>query len=489
VQPQNYLGIYISKDTATVVCVNSHGSGEKVKGSFSVSVQEQEQPSIQMLANLIAQGCAERKLIFSDVAVALDCAMFMQHSVKSEFTDLKQIAATIRFDTEEALATDIADIALAFEITSINESGSTLTVFTAQRKILSEVILSLQQHNLDPITMEPDIHCLSRFINHKTSPEQRRQGTLFTMLSRRSGYLIVPPPPVDSGPRKSSIVRTFLVGPKQNRVELLVREVLMTSALAQSDEPIKSLRVSDSTTDIDNELLSEKLGIETTGLDLFEASPGEIQNIGECSDRIDCAIAYGAALSLFKKEHNVNFRDDFSPFQGKKIKTQNALKFAAVSVSVLFIAVGMYFQTQLFNVNRDRKNLKNKFSQDYAAVALEKLPDKTTFKKAARELGSLQRKIEAQKKGLGDTNQAPILSKLTLVLTAFNKCANQTDLNIKRLAITGQNITIAGDTSGRQQTTTFFNTLRANGLTVNTPSFTTKGNRDGFSITVTPKNK
>ena len=262
----------------------------------------------------------------------------------------------------------------------------------------------------------------------------------------------------------------------------------MTSALAQSDEPIKSLRVSDSTTDIDDKSLSEKLGIETTGLDLFEAPPGETQNITEGLNRIDCAIAHGAALSLFEKEHKVNFRDDFNPFQGKKVKMQNALKFAAICVAVLFIAVGLYFQTQLFNVNKDRKNLRNKFSRDYAAIALEKLPDKSTFKIAARELNNLQRKIEAQKKGL-DTDQTSMMSKLTLVLTAFNKCANQTDLNIKRLSITSQNITITGDTSGRQQTTFYFKTLRENGLAVMSPNYELKGNRDGFSITVTPKQK
>lgn len=484
---QNYLGIYISKDTATAVCVEPHGNGEKIVGGFSVSAGRQEQPNMQTLANLIAQGCAERKLVFSDVAVALDCAMFMQHTVKSQFTDLKQIAATIRFDTEEALATDISDIALAFQITSIDESGSRLTVFTAQKKLLSEVILSLQQHDLDPVILEPDVHCLSRFIDNKTQSGQFGQGTLFAMLSGRSGYLIAPPPPAGSS-RKSSMVRTFLIGPKQNRVELLTREVLMTSALAQSGEPIKSLRVSDSISDLDIGPLSDKLGIEITGLDLFEAPPGEIQNTGECPDRIHCAIACGAAMSLLQKEHNVNFRDDFSPYQGKKLMLQNALKFAAISVSVLLIAIGLVFQTQLFKVNKVRKNLMNRFSRDYAAVALEKLPEETTLKQAVRDLGTLRRKIEAKNKGL-DTEGASILSKLTLILTAFNECADKTNLNLKRLSINSQsqNITITGDTSGRSQTTLFFNTLRKNGLTVNTPSFNTVGNRDGFSITVTPK--
>ncbi|MGD2094402.1 MAG: hypothetical protein PVH77_05275, partial [Phycisphaerales bacterium] len=165
VDTHNYLGIYFSSETAMVVCLNPQS--KMVVDCFSVSVPEQEQASPQMLANLIAKGCTERKLSFSEVAVALDCAMFMQHSVHSEFSDPRRIAATIRFDTEDALATDIADIALAFEITSAGQDGSELTVFTSQRKVLSEILLSLQQNNFDPVSIEPDVNCLRRFVSSK----------------------------------------------------------------------------------------------------------------------------------------------------------------------------------------------------------------------------------------------------------------------------------------------------------------------------------
>ena len=156
-ETKNYLGIYLSKDTATVVCLGSQGREHNILGCFSVSVQEQTEQNHQVLATLIAQGCAERELRFSEVAVAWDCAMFMQHNVHSEFKDSKQIAQTVRFDAEEALATDVTNIAIAFKITSSDENGSELSVFTAQRKILSDVLLSLESNNIDPITEEPDV--------------------------------------------------------------------------------------------------------------------------------------------------------------------------------------------------------------------------------------------------------------------------------------------------------------------------------------------
>ncbi len=486
-ETQNYLGIYIGRDTATAVCLNPQGRGGKVLGCFSVSVEEQEQASPQALASLIARGCAERNLGFSEVSVALDCAMFMQHSVHSEFKDPKQIAATIRFDTEEALATDVADVALAFEITSSGQAGSELTVFTAQRKILSEVLLSLQQHNFDPVTIEPDINCLSRFIYRKAPSAQTQQaGTLFGILSARNGYLIIPPETTGAGSQKASTVRTFLVGPTQNRDELLTREVLVTTALVKSDESINYLKIFDSAGTVNHQQLSEKLGIESDGIGWLDEAGAENQIPADGFEPVDFAIAYGAALAHSEKGHRVNFRDDFSPFLGKKMKMQKALKFAAASITVLLIALGLYFQTQLFIINKYRNTLSANFAKDYSAVMLGQKPE--NMNSANRKLGSELRRIMDAKKGLITIKgEKSISSKLTLVLAAFNKCAAQTKLNVKSVSITARDIVITGETSSRQNTQKLFNAVRNNGLEILREAYDLKGTSDSFSITVAPK--
>ncbi len=486
-ESQNYLGIYISRDTATVVCLALIGRHAKVLGCFSVSVEEQEQAKLQVLAGLIARGCAERNLEFSEVAVALDCAIFMQHSVHSKFTDPKKIAATVRFDTEEALATDITEIALAFEITLAGQDGSELTVFTAQRKILSEVLLSLQQYNLDPVTIEPDVNCLSRLIAAKaSSTESQQPGTLFGILSGRNGYLIAPPVSTGAGPQKGSTARTFLVGPTQDRGALLTREVLVTAALIGGGEPINRLKVFDSAGTVDHQQLSEKLSIDADRIDLL-AAEAESRTTADCADTVDFAIAYGAALAHSEKGHRVDFRDDFSPFQGKKIKMQKAMKFAAISVTGLLIFVGLYFQTQLFTINKYRRALGDKFAEDYSAVMLGQKPSED-INSAVRKLGSELRRIRDAKKGLITIKgEKSISSKLTLVLTAFNKCAAQTNLNIKTISITARDIIIIGETSSRPNTLKLFKAVRNNGLDILRDGYALKGGRDSFSITVVPK--
>jgi len=486
VKSQNYLGIYISKDTATAVCIDSHGKDGNVVGCFTVTAEEPEQANMKTLAGLIVRGCDERQLKFSEVAVALDCSLFMQHSVHSQFIDPKQIASTVKFDTEEILATDIADVALAFEILSSSENGSNLNVFTSQRKVLTDVLTALQEYNLDPVTIEPDVSCLSRFIDRKTTDgDSKWTESLFAILSRRAGYLIAPPGQSGEESHTAATVRTFLVGPTQDRGNLLAREMLVTTALLKDDDKANSLKVFDSADKINIQQLGEKLGIEVAKLDLYESSGTPHQKVADCANEVEFAIACGAALTNSHKDRCVNFRDDFSPFQGKKVRLQQALKFAAVSVTICLAAVGLYFHTQLYSANKDKSNLRAKFAVNYSAVMLDKLRDDLEMRNAVRHLGEMLRKVEKEKQGL-IADEKSISSKMTLILAAFNKCAQKTRLNVKTITITTNDIIITGDTPSRQNTMTFFEELRSSGLDILRPNFELKGGRDNFNIIVAP---
>jgi hypothetical protein len=479
------LGIYIGRKTATAVCLGPQKKDGGNLKCFSLSVEEQQ--DMQELVGLIARGCTERNFKFSEVTVALDCSMFMQHSVHSEFTDPRQIAATVRFDTEEALATDITNVAVAFEIESTDPTGSQLTVFTAERKVLSEILDALQQYNLDPINMEPDVNCLSRFIRkHLTSAESEQSDTLYGMLSHRNGFLIAPSAAANDESRKASIFRTFLVGAAQGRTKLLQREVLVTTALMETTGSAGCLKVFDSAGSVNPAQLADKLGIETDEIDLRGIVEARLDPEADFADPIDAAIAYGAALTLVEKDRSINFRDDFSPFQGKKLRQRKTLKAAAISVTILLIAVGLYFQTQLFSANRNKNNLRSKFARDYVEVTLGQLSPDLKISNAVTELKRLLRRIEDEKKGL-IPNEKSIASYLTQVLAAFNKCAAQTSLNIDTITITTKDIMITGDTSNRQSRQRFFETIRNSKLAIMREGYSLKDNHESFRITIEPK--
>jgi len=485
VEAQNHLGIYLSKDRAAVVCLGSPSRDGKVLGCFSICLEEQAEQNQQVLANLIAQGCAEREWQFTEVSVALDCAMFMQHNTHSEFSNPKQIAATVRFDTEEALATDISNVAIAFMITSSTESGSELTVFTAQRKILSDILLSLQSNNLDPVSIEPDVNCLSRFVGQNVSlPESQSSATLFGLLSSRRGYFVT-----CSGSQKISAMRTFLVGPTQDRNELLTRQTLITTNLTEAGEPIHLLKVYDSTNSVNYQRLSEKLGIEVGIIDLVASAGIEPQVLADHADPVDFAIAYGAALAHLEKAPSINFRNDFMPYQGKKRRLQRALKFASVSFTVLLLALGLYFQTQLLTVNRGRNSLYNKFAQQYLAVMPGETKLPAGFSEAVSKLGSELRRIRDVKAGLFSVKgEESVSSKLTLVLEALNKYATQIDLNIDSISVTTRSISIAGETSNASSTQKLREALIATNLgSLQDRITSTKDGRSSFNINIVPE--
>ena len=482
-EAKNHLGIYLSKDTATVVCLGPQGHNHNVLGCFSVSAQEQAEQKHQELATLITQGCAERELQFSEVTVALDCAMFMQHDVHSDFKDPKQVAQTVRFDTEEALAADVSEIAIAFQITSSNEDGSGLSVFTAQRKILSEVLLSLQSNNIDPVIVEPDVSCLSRFISRNVSgPEDSHP--LFGVLSNRRGYFVVPVP---SDSKEAWLMRTFLVGPTQTRTAQLAREVFVTTALLEDGEPIDCLRAFDSTGSVNYQQLSEKLGFEASGIDFGEAVSTEPEVLADCADPVDFAIAYGAALAHLEKPQSMNFRSDFMPYQGKKQRMEKALKFASVSVTVLLLALGVYFQMPLLKTNEYRSRLRKKFAKEYTTVMPGRtLPDK--FITVQKRLDGELRRIKDHQSGrFGASGEESMLSKLTLVLEAFNNCAAATDLKINKVSVMEKNIRIQGDTASFKKTLELRKSIEKSNLVILQDNLTEKSGRSDFSITVAPK--
>ena len=472
---QNHLGIYLGKNAATVVCLGPDGG---VVGSFGVSVEDGEQQGFQVLADLIAGGCVERALKFSEVAIAIDCAMFMQHNVSSEFKDSKQIAATIQFDTEEALATDISDVAIAFKATSSDDNGSAVSVFTAKQKMLSQIILAFQNNNIDPVSVEPDISCLSRFICRGQSPQA---GTFFAVLSAGNGYFINF---IES--QQWPTVRTFLIGPGQDRSQLLGREVPLTAALTHTAGPISQLQVFDSEGSIDCAQLSEKLGIETVEASL---EAGGSDSMGEDVGRVDFAIAYGAALFGSEKTASLNFRNDFMPYQGRKLRLEKAVKLLSISLVVLLLAMSVFLQVRLFQKSRPVRQLRAKFNEQYSAVMFGKSPPTRTspVKKLTGEL----RRVQNVKSGqLSATGEKSIIAKLTMVLNAFNDCAKQTKLKTQKISITSKSITIVGDTYSMKNYRNYrklVDSLKKNGLQKVQDNISSKGGRDIFSITVVPK--
>jgi type II secretory pathway component PulL len=468
VQSGNQLGIYLRKDRATVVCLASQGRDKKLLDSFSVSI-EGEEVNPRVLCDRIAHVCGERKIRFSEAAVALDCADFMQHSVHSEFADPKKIAATVRFDTEETLATDISDVSVTFRVAAADEEGTRLDVFTAQRALLTEIIQSLQINNIDPVAIDPDIYCLSRYLLECSGgQEEQEKATLYAVLSDCRGYLVVA-----SGRRELVNLRTVLIGPAQDRTSLLTREALVTMGLSTGN-PVGGLRAFDVRGEVVLPSVGEKTGFPAQACDLTALAGVEATAIPDCANAVDFSLAYGAVLGLSDKVNSVNFRNDHMPFLGKKMRLQKAVRFFSISLTILLLSVGVFVHSQLLKVNQGREAVRAKLEPDYLAVipGQTELPD--SMKTAKYNLDRRWRNLNAEKTGVG-ADQESVSAKMKVVLQALNACAKSTDLNVESLKIKGSNITLNGSTSSGAKTSEVFDALAKQGLLVGNQSVSEDG--------------
>lgn len=482
-ESQNRIGIYLRNDRATVVCLASQGREKKLLGCFSVFADESAESSRQSLADRIAQECKQRRFKFAEAYVALDCTLFMQHRVHSDFGDYKKIAATVRFDTEEALATDVSDMAVAFRIVSSADDGSTLDVFTVQRDVLSDVLLSLQSNGIDPITVGPDVCCLSHYLGeYGRSDENEASGVLYAFLSDSRGYLIGMPANSDD----ASTLRAFPVGPAQERTALLTREALVTAALAENAGPAEKMCISDVSGQLDVQTLGERVGLQVDDCGTTAMADVEPDQIADCANGVDFALAYGAALGQSPKDVSVNFRNDHMPFLGKKLRVQKAVRFLSISLAILFLAVGIYFQAHLMRVNRGRVALRARLEPDYLAVMLNKreLPEK--MDRALRDVEGELRRVRQGRSGEW-TDQASTPARLAQVLMALNACATQTDVNIRTITI-GSNIVISGDTNTRSSHIAVLDALEEVGLSRDSSGVTPQDDgRIVFTATLKPR--
>ena len=471
---QNVLGIYISRQRATVFRARPKGQQLQIAAAFTVSAYEGDD-TLQDLAQRVGQECRDRKLKYTEAAVALDCSLFMQHRVHSEFSNPKQISATVRFDTEEVIATDVSSMAVAFEIIKTTESGSELNVFTVDHKVLSEIILGLQCHGIDPLVITPDASALAHTL---ISPNEgdTESHPLMAVLARQHGYFL------HESAGRIMPLRTFILGAHTRRQDLLQRETLTTIATLSAGGP-KTLAVYDVTDSIETDALRERLGLGVqTATWKHQAELTQQASVDE-DDPVTYAVAYGATLCSEGIGEGVNFRNDYMPHQGRRLQLQGAAKWASIAVTLLLIAVGLYLQLQTMHARKDRSDLRAKMAPDYkVAMRGRNLTDRANPK------DDLERELRRMMSNSGGVTSDDASGYLERVLKAMNDCkAQKLDINIEKISINPKTVTVVGDSHKTDEALKFFTALEKAGLPEPLGSYGT-GERVPFKVDSTIKN-
>jgi len=469
-QHQNCLGIYLAKDSATAVLLSGHGQRPAVLNCFRIST-EADAEQIASLPSTIAQKVSARGFNVEQVSVAIDCTVFTQHNLHSEFTDQKQIASTIKFDAEDALATDATELAVAFEITNTDQAGSDITVYTSDRPMLTDMLLDLQANNIDPIAMEPDIVCLARFIRQNLTLTDD-ENPLVVILSENSCYMIN-----FSKSQKAPASRSFLLSPSQDKTNVLASQIPLTIASFKSDVAVNSLILAGRIENIDYDTLAERTALIIKTIDLPDTTHADKTLVADCPET-DFAAAYGAALAAIPHAGQVDFRADFMPYAGKKLIMQKTLRVISISLAILMIALATFFQSKVFMNKKDVGRLREKMENEYSAAMYGKEAPKRLS--IARSLMAEHTRVSKLRKPGGDDNSVP--AKFTYILEAINSAPPKIDIKVSTLTVSEKTMRIIGNTKSRPATLSLFKSIKDHPKLKKSNENLEAGSRDSFTV-------
>lgn len=480
------LGIFLFRDKAVAVW-NSGDPDSRILHSVCVTPSEDDPATLalQTARAVVRQGYA-----FEEAFVAIDCSCYTQYNLHSEFEDPRQIESTIKFDAEEAAATDAMNLAVTFEVTGVIETGSQVTTYTADRQLLTDILLDLQEGGLDPTLMEPDVVCLTRALE-QTANLAEQSNRLIIVLSHSNCYLLRP----TAG--YAPLVRTLLIERGSDVTTTLIREVLLATASGHQKGSLESIVLIGQTESVDAVLLSARTGldVQTQTPEKNLPSPSKTVRVPLTEDggtdggmtSVDLLIAYGAALAGQTRGHKADFRRDFMPYQGKRKVMEGSLRLIGVSLTVLLLAVAVFFQLKTFNMKGYAARLEKKTLDQYKAVMYGKEPPRAM--NPSTKLKSEYNMVLAEKNGVGSGDNKSVPARLTYFLEAVNRCQKNVDISIQQVNITDRSMKIKGDTNNRTATNSMLDEIKKhNQLTLGSYQYVVKpGGRDSFEISVEAK--
>ncbi len=473
-EQQNSVGIYLMPEGAYCTAVSAKGSGAGMRCIF-VPIGGTEQGQVVLTA--MAREILRQAGPFDQAAVAVRSNLISQYYHHSEFAEAKQVESTIRFDTEEVAATDASTLAIAFEITASGPGGSDVTIFTASRQTLTDILLDIQAGGVDPSVMEPDVVCLTRCLERIDG--FREPGAMYLLVFGRTCYLVTPVHP-DFAPR----VRTFLLPEDPDKTGSLARQIILTIAGLSEMVAVKKLVLVGYSEGIDKAQMNALTGLVIETVDLSRQLPLEIPHEVKPDQLNGFFFAAGSALALTGRTHRADFRRDFMPYQGRRRILQRSLQVVSVSLTILFLAMGLYFQVKAWRNKEDYSRLQQKLNESYSAAmyGAKRPSSEPILSKLRRTLNT----VKQQASGILD--ESSVTGRLTYVLESINNSPKTVDVNIKTITISDRLITIVGDTNSRTSTRDLFDAFKKHKmLEVTDERFNTAKNRDEFVLTLKAK--
>lgn len=471
----NCLGLYLSRSRAIAVWLSEKDT-ETIARVQAFAPTEGE--SAQTIALHAARDIARQNNPAEQVFVALDCSYYTQYSLHSEFSDVRQIESTIKFDAEEAAAADAMNLAVTFTVTGPLPTGAEVMAFSADRQTITDILLDVQEGGLDPVMIEPDAVCLARALE-RTLGISDHPDTLFVLTAEHNCYLIQP-----GTNGYAPKIRSFLLGAQTQRTAALMREILLATTGWDDETPLKKVAFVHPPEGVDCDALAQRTGLEIRA----ESAVEKIRTDAPSNPDIPASellMAVGAAFAPLDKSRSADFRHDFMPYQGKRKVMESSLRLACISLSILFVAIGIFFQSRAWRTNAYAAQINEKLAEEYRGAMYGANPP--TAEAITSRLRRTLVNVKRVQEGLGPGDDKSVPAKLTFLLEAINNSPPTVDVNIQQIAITERSMRVRGDTNSRRSTLELFEAIKKHPrLRFGAERMAMVGNRDTFEFTVEP---
>lgn len=430
------IGICVARQEADVVVLDLSKSEPAVADCFRICPEADPSGALSLGA-AVGRAVRARNLVYEEAVVSLQSDFYAQYPLRSAFAEPRQIDATIKYDTEEASATDAASLAVTYEIVRVRPDGSDVMVYAADRQTLTDLLLDMQGEGLDPVMIEPEAISLARALE-QVSPSFRETNCLLVWLCGEQGLLLK-----NTNKGKAAYFRRVLLPGKKDRTEPLARQIQLTLAGWTCSEPIDSIVLTGQFEQVRPEILSQKLSYPVRTEELHWP-------FGQTAEPTLTAAAWGAALSSLHRIRRADFRRDFLPYQGRRKMLQKSLRTLSVSLTILFAAVGLYFQMKSLRLQNYIARLEDKITAEYKGCMYGQKPPPN--QPILTRLRSVLRQIRQRQEGFAGGDEGSVPARLTFLMEALNKTPSSVDLQIQQISITERTIRLIGDTDGRRST-------------------------------------
>jgi hypothetical protein len=473
VEQTNYLGVYLTTEGIYAAVLSDRGHFSDARCYFApLAAGDSGQPALTAAIRQILQQAGPHE----ESAVAIRGSLISQYDLHSEFADPRQIENTIRFDAEEAAAADVSNMAVTFEITGSNTAGSDVSVYTAGRQTLTDILMDLQAGGLDPTVMEPDAVCLSRMIEKIDGTDIT--GKMFLLIFARTCYLLTCPDR-NFAPK----VRIFLLPDDADKTAALSRQIVLTIAGLPAGA-VKTLVLADSNEEVSPDQMGQLTALQVESLALLQQSKIQIPSDLPAAQAGGFLFACGSAMALVGRGRKTDFRRDFLPYQGRRKLLQKSLRLVSISLTILFVTFGLYFQSRTLLMKNYASQQHQKLTTDYSAAmyGATLLKGMTYGSKLRNELTRIRQHQQ------GGLVEGSVTARLTYVLEAINNSPPSVNLTIKSVTITDRTISVIGDTDSRKSTRELFDAIKKHSmLEVSEERFNAAGSRDEFVVSLKTK--